>query len=126
MNSLAELTNTQTQLNAYFKALSLNLTSTANPLPSFEDYNQLLVSDSTMVAAQAGASQGASYAIGALVDHAHLLAAIDREFNMRAKPRALYFVDGHDDIIKLLDYISFMRGSYYNYIRGKSLEQGTE
>lgn len=126
MTPLQELDNTQTQLHTYFNALELNFTSTANPLPSFEDYNQLLDNSTTITAAQDGASRGASFAIGALVDHAHLVAAIQREFNMRAKSRALYFVDGQDDINKVLDYISFMHGSYTNYIRGKAPEQGRE
>lgn len=126
MTSLAELDNNKTQLNIYFNALSLNLTSTSNLLPSFEDYNTLFATDSMMTDAMDGIGRGASYAIGALVDHIHLIAAIQREFNMRVKTRDLYFVDGQDDVNKMLDYVDFMHGSYRSYMSGKSQEQEHE
>jgi len=126
MSSFNELDVFDTQLTNYFTALATNFGNPASTLPSFEDYSTTLSYDVLLTEAQAGAIRAASYSTGALVDSVHMIAAIQREFNMRTKTKAQYFLDAQDDMNRVVDFIGFMRHKYSNYMRGTTPEQSKE
>lgn len=126
MSSIDELRTLKDKLQDYFDKLSLNLSNTSNPLPSFEDYIAFLTYDALLTDAISGSDRAASYSNGALTDTAHMVAAISREFAMRTKSKASYFTDGEDDSSRVSTFMDTMFGRYYNYIRGTSPEQSRE
>lgn len=111
---------------AYFNAVSLNLTSTANALPSFEDSVDSLLYDEILNEAILGANRAASYSTGALTDTVHQIIAINREFDMRTQTKASYITaainDSGTDAVNYQD----LYGRYFNYFRGTSPEQGSQ
>lgn len=126
MSSATELKNFRDQLKDYFDKLALNISSAANPLPSFEDYDELLTFDSIITDAIQGSDGAASYSVAALVDTTHLLAAIEREFIMRRNTKANYFEMAVEDSEKITGYVETLYGRYLNYFRGTSPEQQSE
>lgn len=124
MSSITELRNITQQLSDYFSKLSLNLVNTANALPSFEDYSDLLVYDALYADAVFGTTRAASFTVGALADTVHQVIAVNREFAMRAKGKAFYFVDAQTDSGNDASAYDDMYGRYLNYMRGTSPEQG--
>lgn len=126
MSAATQLKTFATTLAAYFKAISLNLTSTANALPSFEDSVNLLLYDEVFNAAILGANRAASYSTGALTDTVHQIIAINREFDMRTQTKAAYMAaainDSGTDAVNYQD----LYGRYFNYFRGTSPEQGSQ
>lgn len=126
MSSVTELDTLAGNLEDYFDLLQTNLETPSQPLPSFEDYIGNLIYDDLLTDAQAGSVRGPSFSIGAAVDAAHLVAAIQREFAMRSKSKIAYFADGQDDVGKLLDYIDYMHGSYTGYMNGITPQQRQE
>lgn len=126
MPAATELKAIRDSLSDYFTKLSDNLTSTANPLPSFEDYIASLVFDATLTDATQGAIRAASYSTGALVDAVHLFTAIQREFAMREQTKSDYFIAAIDDTDKVVGYFDDLYGKYLNYYRGTSPEQTRE
>lgn len=126
MSSFSELATLETQLTTYFTALSANFANPALAMPSFEDYIGALGYNVLLTEAQAGAQRAASYSTGALVDTVHMIAAIQREFNMRVKTKAQYFLNANEDTNKVVDFVEFMSAKYSNYMRGTTPEQSKE
>jgi hypothetical protein len=123
MTSVEELKQISDKLTDYFDKLGLNFENTSNALPSFEDYVASLVYNEILTKALEGADRVASYSIGSLVDTAHLVAAISREFDMRSSTKANYFSVSVDDMDNLTGYLNGLYGRYLNYYRGTSPEQ---
>jgi hypothetical protein len=123
MSVATQLKNITDKLQGYFSALSLNLTSTANALPSFEDYVSLLDYDEIYTQAVDGAERAANYATGALSDTVHQVIAINREFDIRSKTKSQYFSDGIVDSATDAANYQDMYGRYTNYYRGTAPEQ---
>jgi hypothetical protein len=123
MTAVEELKQIRDQLTDYFTKLGLNFDNAASPLPSFEDYVAQLVYDQILTKATEGADRVASYSTGSLVDTAHFVSAIQREFDMRGSTKANYFSDSIDDTDNLISYLDGLYGKYLNYYRGTSPEQ---
>lgn len=126
MASADQLRVITSTLHNYFNELSLNLLSTGNLLPSFEDFVAALAYDVIQTDAVQGSLRSASYSTGALSDSVHLVAAVIREFGMRSKLKAQYFEDAEFDADTIVGYIDALFGQYLNYYRGTSPEQGTD
>lgn len=126
MSSFTELDTLEEKLVDYFDKVLANVSDPTKALPSFEDYVLDLSYDVLLTEAQAGAQRAASYSTGALVDTVHLIAAIIREFNMRTKTKAQYFLDAEDDNARVIDFIEFLHAKYKNYLRGAAPEQAKE
>lgn len=126
MSSATQLRAITLKLRDYFNKVSLNLTSTGNALPSFEDYVADLIYDNIQTDAVQGSLRAASFSNGALADTVHLTAAIIREFGMRAKTRAMYYDDAESESGTMADYFDLLYGQYLNYYRGTSPEQGAD
>ena len=126
MSSVDELHIITTKLAEYFTNISLNLDSTANSLPSFEDYIDFIIYDSILTDAQQGSDRAASFSTGALVDTVHLAAGLEREFEIRTKSKGDYFLEGEEDTDNAAIYIAELYGKYLNYYRGTSPEQAKE
>lgn len=126
MSSFDELDTLEEKLVDYFDKVAANLASPAVALPSFEDYITDLSYDVLLTEAQAGAVRAANFSTGALVDTVHLIAAIQREFNMRSKGRIQYYADGEDDTSRTVNFIETLHAKYRNYLRGAAPEQAKE
>lgn len=126
MSSFTELATFETQLTAYFNLLGANLLTPSSPLPSFEDYSAALTYDVLLTEAQAGADRAASRSTGALVDSVHMIAAIQREFNMRTKTKVQYFLDAGEDVSNVVDFVDFIQAKYRGYMKGTTPEQSRE
>jgi hypothetical protein len=82
MTAVEELKQIRDKLTDYFTKLGLNFANAASPLPSFEDYVAQLVYDQILTKGTEGADRVASYSTGSLVDTAHFVSAIQREFSI--------------------------------------------
>jgi hypothetical protein len=126
MSAATQLKNLSVKMAAYFNAVSLNLTNTANALPSFEDSAGSLDYDEILNEAILGANRAASYSTGALTDTVHQIIAITREFDMRTQTKAAYITaainDSGTDAVNYQD----LYGRYVNYFRGTAPEQGSQ
>lgn len=123
MSSSSELKTLTNQLVTYFSLINAYLSNPSNVLPSFEDYNELLVFDEILTDAQQGLDRTASYSTGAIADTAHKVMAIRREFEMRAKPKILYYEDAEAEALNRSVSYQDMYGRYLNYFRGTSPDQ---
>jgi hypothetical protein len=123
MTSPVQLQEITTQLSTYFSRLQLYLNNPTNTPPSFEDFVELLNYEDVLTDALRGENRTASFVTGALADVVHIVIAIKREFNMRVKTKALYYVDGETDAAQVDDFYTALYAEYINFFRGAAPEQ---
>lgn len=117
-----QLKSITTNLNGYFAAVALFIANPASAVPSFEDYSDMSF-DAILTDAIQAFDTAPSYALGATVDLCHIAMAINREFGMRAKTKAAYFLDAQVDANTSADLFIDLYARYLNYFRGTSQEE---
>lgn len=110
-------------MNLYFTQLAAFFTTPSNPVPSFEDFVDLLVYDVVLTEALNSQDRSPSYIEGALTDLAQQAMAIHREFNIRSKTKGDYYGDAIHETTISAEYYTAMYGLYYNYFRRTTPEQ---
>jgi len=126
MSSLLQIKDCFAALEEYHTAIKDNLVSTANALPSFEDYITRMEVPNVLVDSVASENRSSSFATGALTDTVHRADAVKREMNVRTKSKSAYFSDATDDLGTQTVFYKSMYAKYLNYIRRTSPEQAKD
>lgn len=110
-------------MKAYYKNLQNNIADTNNALPMFEDIIMNFDYSEILRKAVDNRNMSANFITGALVDTAHDIMAVQREFSIRSTSRYSYFIDSMSEYAKDSDYYSSFYAINLNLFNGTSPDQ---
>ena len=123
-SSADQLKTITSAIQNYFAGVSTYIGLVSfGPLPMFEDVVKVFVYDEILRDAIRGEKLSANFATGALVDSVQFIIGILREFTLRAKPKAQYWLDSQAEYGIDAGYYGHLYPTYFNMYRGKSPEQ---
>ncbi len=106
----------------YYKALSAHFSDSTN-LPMFEDIVSTFDYSEIIKRAWENQKMSANFLTGSLVDTVHDIMAVQREFAIRVKTRASYFLDAPSDYISDADSYEAYYAINNNMFKGTSPDQ---
>lgn len=110
-------------LRDYFEGISEFVSGDSDTVPMFVDVVPSLVYDEILTDGLRGEKLAANFTTGALVDTVQFVIGIKREFSLRSKSKAQFYVDAEVEYQTDSDYYEHLYPTYYNMYRGKAPEQ---
>lgn len=110
-------------LTGYFDNLATFASDDTQAPPMLEDVFVDMDYSEILKDAIRGENIAANFATGSLVDTVQIVISINREFSLRSKSKAQYYVDAESEYDTDSGYYSHLYPTYYNMFRGKAPEQ---